>query len=408
MSDYDYDITVIGGGIVGLAAAYKISQRLPKLSVAVLEKESTLAYHQTGHNSGVIHSGLYYKPGSVKAKTCTDGRKQLVAFAQEHSIPHDICGKIIVAADEKQLPQLNNVYQNGLDNGIEGLERIKPERIKQIEPYCGGIDGLYVPCTGVIDFVKVAQKLAGLIKTEGENDVRTSCKVTGFERNGQVVHIITNKNKIKTRFVINCAGLHSDRIAKLAGVKAPMYIGVRIVPFRGDYFDLTAEAAQKVKKLIYPVPDPKFPFLGVHFTRTIDGKVECGPNAVFSLKREGYGKFSFSFKDTWQSLIFPGTLIMFAKNMSCGLGEYTRAFCKKLTVRQLRKLLPSITGSDLIPGKSGVRAQAVRANGEIIDDFEIVATDNMIHVLNAPSPAATASLAIADHITQTAVENFNV
>ena len=401
----DFDITIIGGGIVGLATAYKIATSHPRLRIAVLEKEPTLAGHQTGHNSGVIHSGLYYKPGSAKARTCTDGRKQLVAFAKQYGIPHEICGKIIVATSEKEMPNFERIFNNGIQNGIEGVAKINPAQIKQIEPYCAGIAGIKVPCTGIIDFVAVVNKLAQLIqKQNSDNKIFLSRNVTGFQKENACTRILTNQETVSSRFIINCAGLQSDRIARLDGVNIKM----RIVPFRGDYYDLKTEAQGKVKNLIYPVPDPTFPFLGVHFTRMVAGGVECGPNAVFSFKREGYGKLDFNLRDTWDSLTYLGTLKMFMKNWRYGLGEYVRAFSKKLFVKQLQRLVPSIQGSDLTPGNSGVRAQAVGADGKPIDDFVIEPHGNAIHVLNAPSPAATASLAIADHITKLAAEHFKL
>jgi L-2-hydroxyglutarate oxidase LhgO len=398
-----FDIAIIGGGIVGLATGYKIAANHSRLRIAVLEKELALAGHQTGHNSGVIHSGLYYKPGSAKAKTCTDGRKQLVAFAKQYGIPYEICGKIIVATHQKELPGLERIFNNGVQNGIEGIQKIGPAEIKQIEPYCTGIAGLKVPCTGIIDFVAVANKLADLIQKQNpENKILTSHKVLGFDKRNDRTVVLTNQTKISTRFIINCAGLQSDRIARLDGVSLKM----RIVPFRGDYYDLKTQAQGKVKNLIYPVPDPQFPFLGVHFTREIKGGVECGPNAVFSFKREGYGKLDFNLRDAWESLTYPGTLKMFLKNWRYGLGEYVRAFSKKLFVRQLQRLVPSINKDDLTPGNSGVRAQAVGADGSPIDDFVIEPHGSIVHVLNAPSPAATASLAIADHIANLASEHF--
>jgi L-2-hydroxyglutarate oxidase LhgO len=405
MNQPDFDITIIGGGIVGLATAYKIATSHPRLRIAVLEKEPTLAGHQTGHNSGVIHSGLYYKPGSAKARTCTDGRKQLVAFAKQYGIPHEICGKIIVATKEKEMPNFERIFNNGIQNGIEGLEKINPAQIKQIEPYCAGIAGIKVPCTGIIDFVAVVNKLAELIqKQNADNTIFLSRNVTGFRKDNACTQILTNQEAVSSRFVINCAGLQSDRIARLDGVNIKM----RIVPFRGDYYDFKPDAQGKVKNLIYPVPDPTFSFLGVHFTRMVAGGVECGPNAVFSFKREGYGKFDFNLRDAWESLIYPGTLKLFMKHWRYGLGEYVRAFSKKLFVKQLQRLVPSIQGTDLTPGNSGVRAQAVGADGKPIDDFVIESHGNAIHVLNAPSPAATASLAIADHITSLATQHFKL
>ena len=400
----DFDIIVIGGGIVGLASAYKIVLNHPKIRVAVLEKEDKLAAHQTGHNSGVIHSGLYYKPGSTKAKTCAKGRKELINFAEEHKIPYQICGKIIVATDEKELEGLEKIFRNGQENGIEGLAKIGPKQIQEAEPFCRGIAGIKVPCTGIIDFVKVAVKLAKLIEAKGSNNVLTSYEVTGFEKFDSYTRVLTNRGAFNTRFIINCAGLQCDRIARMDGVEPAM----RIVPFRGDYYELKEQAKEKVKALIYPVPNPDFPFLGVHFTRMIDGSVECGPNAVFSFKREGYGKTDFSFRDAWESLFFRGTWKLFLRHWKYGLGEYARAFSKKLFLRQLQRLIPSLDADDIEPGTAGVRAQAVGINGEPIDDFVIERRENSIHVLNAPSPAATASLAIGEYIKEIAAENFKL
>lgn len=400
----EFDIVVIGGGIVGLASAYKIARNHPGISVAVLEKEDTLAAHQTGHNSGVIHSGLYYKPGSNKAKTCSKGRKELVAFAKEHGIKYEICGKIIVATQEKEIANLEKVYRNGLENETEGIEKIGPEEINKVEPFCRGIAGIRVPCTGIIDFTEVARKLAELIEAEEKNEVLSSHKVVVCDKHDYFTNIVTNSGTLSARYVINCGGLQCDRIAKMCGVEARM----RIVPFRGDYYELTEQAKEKVKGLIYPVPDPELPFLGVHFTRRIDGSVECGPNAVFSFKREGYSKTAFSFKDSWDSLSYWGTWKMFFGHWKYGLGEYARAFSKKLFLKQLQRLIPSLGAEDIKCGNSGVRAQAVDLNGEPIDDFMIERREGSIHVLNAPSPAATASLAIGEHINQIATEYFKL
>jgi L-2-hydroxyglutarate oxidase len=401
----DFDIIVIGGGIVGLASAYKITLSHPNVRIVILEKEDKLATHQTGHNSGVIHSGLYYEPGSNKAKTCTKGRKELVAFAKRHRIPHEICGKIIVATNQKELPNLEIIYNNGRQNKIEEIEKITPEQIREIEPFCEGITGIRVPCTGIIDFVKVAEKLAELIVTKGnENKVLTDHEVTGFDKHDFYTNVLTNKDNFSTKYIINCAGLQSDRIAQADGVEP----GVRIVPFRGDYYELTETAKEKVKGLIYPVPDPKFPFLGVHFTRTVENTVECGPNAVFSFKREGYGKTDFNLADTWDALSYRGTLKMFLKNLRYGMSEYARAFSRKLFLRSLQRLIPSLQDEDIKPLKSGVRAQAIGRNGKLVDDFKIERRKNSIHVLNAPSPAATASLAIGEYINEIATEQFKL
>lgn len=401
----DFDIIVIGGGIVGLASAYKIVLAHPDIRVAVLEKEEQLASHQTGHNSGVIHSGLYYKPGSAKAKTCAQGRKELIAFAKKHKIPHEICGKIIVATKEKELPNLEQVFKNGLQNEIEGIEKIGPDQIEKIEPFCQGIAGIRVPCTGIIDFTAVARKLAELIEIKGRGSkVLTLHQVTALDKHDFYTKVVTSEGSLTARFIINCAGLQCDRIAKLDSVDP----GMKIVPFRGAYYELTEEAADKVKNLIYPVPDPDLPFLGVHFTRKIDGSVECGPNAVFSFKREGYGKTDFSLPDSWDALSYPGTWRLFLHHWAYGLGEYTRAFSKKLFLRQLQRLIPSLGPRDIKPGGAGVRAQAVAPNGAPIDDFKIEARGDSIHVLNAPSPAATASLAIGEHICRIATERFGL
>ncbi len=401
----DFDIVVIGGGIVGLASAYKITLAHPDIRVAVLEKEEQLAMHQTGHNSGVIHSGLYYKPDSTKAKTCAKGRKELVAFAKKHRIPCEITGKIIVATDEKELPGLERIYQNGLENQVEGIEKIRPDEIKEIEPFCEGIAGIKVPCTGVIDFAEVSKALGRLIEKNGQgNKILTSHEVTGFDKHDFYMSIVTNKGAFSANYIINCAGLQCDRIAQMDGLDPKM----RIIPFRGDYYELAEEACEKVKSLVYPVPDPAFPFLGVHLTRKVDGSVECGPNAVLSFKREGYGKTDFNFTDTWESLSYWGTWKMFRRHWRYGLGEYTRAFCRKLFLRQLQRLIPSLGPDDIKPGGAGVRAQALGSKGELIDDFKIERNKNFIHVLNAPSPAATASLAIGDYINEIATEYFNL
>jgi L-2-hydroxyglutarate oxidase len=401
----DFDVVVVGGGIVGLASAYKLTLNHPDVRVAVLEKEEQLATHQTGHNSGVIHSGLYYQPGSSKAQTCAKGRKELIAFAKKHRIRCKITGKIIVATSERELANLEEVFQNGLGNEVEGIEKIGPDQIKKIEPHCQGIAGLHVPCTGIIDFTQVAKKLGRLIETKGRgNKVLTSHEVTGFDRHDFYTRVATSKGPLDVRYIINCAGLQSDRIARMEGVDP----GVRIVPFRGDYYELTEQAADKVKSLIYPVPDPTFPFLGVHFTRKIDGSVECGPNAVLSFKREGYGKTDFSLKDSWEVLSRWGTWKLFRRHWRYGLGEYVRALSKRLLLMQLRRLIPSLQADDIQPGQSGVRAQALGSDGELIDDFKVEQRANSIHVLNAPSPAATAALAIGDYINEVATRHFEL
>lgn len=401
----DFDVVVIGGGIVGLASAYKIALNHPDTRIAVFEKAEQLAAHQTGHNSGVIHSGLYYEPGSNKALTCTDGRKQLAEFAKEHGIEHRITGKIVVAAEDRELPELDRLLENGRANGIEGIEKIGADRIREIEPECRGIAAIRVPCTGIIDYKSVAEKLAELVRAGGKsNAVLTSHEVKAFEKHDFYTRILTNQGGFGAKHIINCAGLQSDRIALMDGVEP----GARIVPFRGDYYRLTEEAAPKINAMIYPVPDPALPFLGVHLTRMIDGSVEAGPTAVFAFRREGYSKAAFSFRDTRDSLCYAGTWRLFLKHLKFGLGEYARAFFKAWFVRSLRKLAPSLSTADIVPARSGVRAQAVAPDGRLIDDFKIERTGSSIHVLNAPSPAATASLAIADHISRIAAEHFKL
>ena len=400
-----FDIAVVGGGIVGLASAYKVALAHPDIRIVVLEKEEEVATHQTGRNSGVIHSGLYYQPGSTKAKTCARGRKELLTFAKRHKIPYEICGKIVVATEEKERPILEQILQNGLDNDIEGLEEIGPDQIREIEPACEGIAAIRVPSTGIIDFARVADKLAGLVERKNKgNKVLTSHKVTGFDRHDFYTNVRTDQELVSARYVINCAGLQCDRVARMDNVEPNM----RIVPFRGDYYELTEEAREKVKGLIYPVPDPALPFLGVHFTRMIGGGVECGPNAVFSFKREGYGKTNFSLSDTLDALSYPGLWRMFFKYWKSGIGEYARAFSRKLFLRQLQRLVPSLADGDIKPCRAGVRAQALDRKGTLIDDFRIERRANSIHVLNAPSPAATAALAIGERVNNVVTRYFKL
>lgn len=400
-----YDIIIIGGGIVGLASAYKLNLRFPALKVLVLEKEKEVAVHQTGHNSGVIHSGLYYKPGSYKAKNCVDGRRELVQFAKENGIAHDICGKIVVATDSSELPYLNKVFNNGLQNGVEGIRKITPDEIRQIEPFCFGIEGIHVPCTGIIDYAEVARKYVELIeKRFTGSKVLTGYEVTDFEKNTDSTTVVTRQKKFNARYIISCAGLQCDRIAKKEGVDP----GMQIVGFRGDYYDLSDKGMNKVKHLIYPVPNPQFPFLGVHFTRMIHGGVECGPNAVFTFKREGYGKTDFDLRDTMEALTYGGTWKLFYKHWRFGLDEYKRAFSKRLFLNRLRKLIPDLEMDDLVPGRAGVRAMALAPEGEMIDDFKIERHGNALHVLNAPSPAATASLAIGSAVSEMATKQFGL
>jgi L-2-hydroxyglutarate oxidase len=401
----NYDIIIIGGGIIGAATMYKLQESNPKLSILLLEKEKGLADHQTGNNSGVIHSGIYYKPGSLKAINCVNGRKELVEFAKNHNIKYDVCGKLIVAMEESELPQLEKIYQTGLENGIEGMRRVNAEEIKEIEPFCTGIAGLHVGCTGIIDFRGATEKMAELaVKTNPSSQVHTSEEAIGFEKDGDLQRVITNKAMYRAKKLIFCGGLQADRLAKKDGVK----LKEKVVGFRGDYYELTEQAKHKVKHLIYPVPNPDFPFLGVHFTRMVDGSIECGPNAVFTFKREGYGKTDFSFVDAFDALTYKGTWKLFFSNMKFGIDEYRRAFSKKLFLKTLQRLVPSLTMDDIHPGRAGVRALLLREDGDTRDDFRIEYTDHSIHVLNAPSPAATASLAIGGQIAEMAEKHFGI
>lgn len=398
----EFDIAVIGGGIVGLASAYKIQKEYPKIRLVVLEKEDQLAKHQTGRNSGVIHSGLYYRPGSYRAKNCVNGRKQLVDFAKQYSIKHDVCGKVVVAVFEDELPRLDKIYETGKANGLEGIAKINQQQLKEIEPFVNGIAAIRVPEAGIIDFVGVTNKLAQLIlEINPESKILTSCEVLEISDENK---IITSKGIVKASYNVFCAGLFSDRLAQKDGLSPDM----RIVGFRGDYYDLTPQGMEKVKHLIYPVPNPEFPFLGVHFTRMVDGTIECGPNAVFTFKREGYGKTDFNFKDTLEALLYKGTWKLFFKHWRFGWKEYRRAFSKRLFLKELNRLVPSLKMSDIKVGRSGVRAMALGNDGEVFDDFKIEHKQNSIHVLNAPSPAATACLAIGDEVLKVAQKKFRL
>lgn len=402
--DSVFDVIIIGGGIVGLSAAYQIQLRYKDLKLLVLEKEDQLSLHQSGRNSGVIHSGLYYKPQSYRAKNCVAGRRELVKFCQNHKIAHDICGKIIVATDESELPFLDKIFNNGIANGTEGIEKINSEKIREIEPYCtNGIAGIWVPCTGIVDFPAVVKKLAELVREINPNSfILTNRKVLDIERNETFSRIVTNTEIYQGKHLIFCTGLFSDRTAQMDQVKTT----TKIVGFRGDYYDLSESGLHKVRNLIYPVPNPDFPFLGVHFTRMIQGGVECGPNAVFTFKREGYNKTDFSFQDTWDALTFKGTWKLFYKNWQFGLSEYRRAFSKRRFLQSLQKLIPSLEIKDIKTGRTGVRAIALGIEGEITDDFVIQNSHNSIHVLNAPSPAATSGLAIGKAICEIAEKQF--
>jgi L-2-hydroxyglutarate oxidase len=400
-----YDVAIIGGGIVGAATFYKLQKKNPQLKIVLIEKEKLVADHQTGHNSGVIHSGLYYTPGSLKAKNCVSGRHELVAFAKEHGIAHDVCGKVVVATKQSELQYMEKIFQNGSANNIEGLEKITSSQIKEIEPFVEGIAGLWVPCTGIIDFRGATAKMIEIaLALQPDSKLLLEHEVIDVLKGETISTIVTNKGNVTAKHLVFCAGLQADRLAKKDGVN----LKEKVVGFRGDYYELTEEAKHKVRNLIYPVPNPAFPFLGVHFTRMTNGDVECGPNAVFTFKREGYNKTDFSLKDTIDALTYKGTWKLFMQNMKYGLDEYRRAFSKKLFLETLQVLIPSLNMEDIVPGRAGVRALLLGEDGDTRDDFRIEYHGNSIHVLNAPSPAATASLAIGGYIADEASRHFGV
>lgn len=396
-----YNVVVIGGGIVGLASALKIKESNPKLRVAVVEKEKDLAMHQTGHNSGVIHSGLYYKPGSLKAKNCVDGYNKLIRFCEEEEIKFELCGKIVVATREEQLPTLNMLHERGIQNGLTGLKKLVRDELKEYEPYVNGVQGIFVPQTGIIDYKEVAYKYAEKIRHFG-GDIFPDNKVLDISENKGFIQVTTKHQTLTTRLVVNCTGLFSDKIAKLTGVP----VNYRIIPFRGEYYKIKEQKEHLVKNLIYPVPDPNFPFLGVHFTRMIGGGIEAGPNAVLAYKREGYTKTDISLKDLAGSLGWKGFRKVAGKYWKTGLGEFYRSYSKSAFTKALQELLPDIQKSDLEPGGSGVRAQACDKDGGLIDDFLILESEKVINVGNAPSPAATSSLAIGEHVASLALKRF--
>ena len=399
----NYDVVVVGGGIVGAATFYKMQKRFPGKEMLLIDKMPSLAAHQTGHNSGVIHSGLYYKPGSLKAENCVKGRHELVRFAKEHHVPHDVCGKVVVAANASEMGSLNTIHALGLENKIEGIELINSDQLRDIEPECRGEAALGVPCTGIIDFVSATAKMVEVaLGLQPLSAVHLSEEVLDFTPEGEGTLVTTSKAKYVTKHLIVCGGLQADRLAKKDGVK----LREKVVGFRGDYYELNDHAKHKVRNLIYPVPNPDFPFLGVHFTRMTNGEIECGPNAVFTFKREGYGKTDFNLRDTADALGYSGTWKLFFNNVSFGINEYRRAFSKRLFLKTLQHLVPSLTMDDLRPGRSGVRAMLLNRQGDTGDDFRIETTDRSIHVLNAPSPAATAALAIGDYVADRFAERF--
>jgi L-2-hydroxyglutarate oxidase len=397
-----FDVAVIGGGIVGTATAMSLIEER-RLSLVVLEAEDHLAAHQSGRNSGVIHSGLYYKPGSLKARNCVEGRREMYRFCQENDLPHERCGKVVVAVTPNEVAALDELERRGRANGLEGLKRLRPEEIREREPHTVGVDGLLVPETGIADYARVTEAYGRRTRDAG-GEVRTGCRVLHVLRRGGEFVLETPRGAFRCRHLINCAGLQSDRVARLCGVDP----GVQVIPFRGEYYELVPARQSLVKHLIYPVPNPLFPFLGVHFTRMVGGGIEAGPNAVLALKREGYTLTSISLRDTGELLSYPGFWRMAAKYWTTGLGEIYRSISKAAFLRSLQKLIPELRSEDIHPGRAGVRAQAVDRQGNLVDDFRIVEAEGMIHVLNAPSPAATASISIGRSIAQTAARNFNL
>lgn len=402
MKSSTYDVAIIGAGIVGLATALKLVQNY-RLSLIILEAENQVAAHQTGHNSGVIHSGLYYKPGSLKALNCVAGREAMYRFCEENGIAHERCGKVVVATNPLEIPALNMLEERGIANGLDGIRRLTPEEIREIEPHVNGIDGLWVPQTGIVDYKDVSKTYAHLIEEAG-GEIKTNSRVIGFSKDHNIIKLQTTSGEIEAKNLINCAGLRSDQIARLCGVEP----GLQIIPFRGEYYEVIPEKEHLVKNLIYPVPDVRFPFLGVHFTRMVHGGVEAGPNAVLALKREGYKKSDISIPD----MAFYGTYIGFwrmaLKYWKMSISETYRSFNKRAFVRALQRLIPELQMQDVHPAGSGVRAQALSANGKLLDDFSIVEKPNQVHVLNAPSPAATASLSIGETIATMAEHNFQL
>ncbi|WP_337864718.1 L-2-hydroxyglutarate oxidase [Ignavibacterium sp.] len=398
----NYDFIFIGGGIVGTASALKLLQK-KNLRILLLEAEDSLAKHQTGNNSGVIHSGLYYKPGSLKALNCTRGREMLYEFCETNSIPFERCGKLVVATNESEIPALRMLEERGIANGLTGIKRLTREQIKEHEPYANGIEALFIPQTGIVDYVAVTNKYAKLIIKNG-GEIKLNAKAKKIKVNCTEIVVITDQDEFKTKYLVNCAGLYSDKVARMSGINPD----VKIIPFRGEYYELKKEKQYLVKNLIYPVPDPQFPFLGVHFTRMIQGGVEAGPNAVLAFKRTGYKKSDIDLSNILEMISYSGFWKMAKKHYKMGFEEFRRSFSKNLFIKSLQKLILELTENDIVPGGAGVRAQALDRDGKLLDDFRIIQTDKMIHVLNAPSPAATASLSIGDTISDMIIKNFKL
>jgi (S)-2-hydroxyglutarate dehydrogenase len=403
MAGREADLLVIGAGIVGLATALEATRRLPGMRILIVEKEDRVAAHQTGHNSGVIHSGIYYKTGSLKARNCVAGAASMKRFCQEQGVPFEECGKLVVATTPEEVPRLEQLQQRGIANGVPGLRLLEPGQFREIEPYCSGLRALQVPTTGIVDYIAVAQKYAELIARAG-GEIVLDAKVVGLREDGPANIVQTKAGDFRAKYVINCAGLYSDTVARMAGVQAEL----EIVPFRGEYYEIKPERRHLVKALIYPVPDPRFPFLGVHFTRRVNGSVEAGPNAVLALRREGYTSAGVDLSEAAETLGFPGFWKMARKYWRKGLAEQYRSWVKSAFVKSLQTMVPELHESDLAPGGSGVRAQAVDRNGNLLDDFHFVQSGRMIHVCNVPSPAATASLEIGKEIVDMLVQQFDL
>src|SRR5271166_1205405 len=403
MPDREIDLLIIGAGIVGLATALEATRRLPRVRVLVAEKEDRVAAHQTGHNSGVIHSGIYYKTGSLKARNCVAGAASMKRFCREHGIPFEECGKLVVATSEEEVPRLKALHERGNANGVPGLRMMERDEFREVEPHCNGLRALHVPSTGIVDYTVVAQKYAELIQEAG-GEIVLGAKVLGLRADGDANIIETKAGSFRARYVINCAGLYSDTITRMAGVET----NLEIIPFRGEYYEVRPERRHLIRNLIYPVPDPRFPFLGVHFTRRVNGSVEAGPNALLALRREGYTGAGVDLGETKEMMEFPGFWRMARKYWRMGLAEQYRSWVKAAFVKSLQQMVPELQESDLAPGGSGVRAQAVDRNGNLLDDFDFVPSGRMIHVCNVPSPAATASLAIGKEIVDMLSQQFDL
>jgi L-2-hydroxyglutarate oxidase LhgO len=403
MAEQRYDVVVVGGGILGLATAMELLTRHPDLKLAVVEKEPEISAHQTGHNSGVIHSGIYYAPGSLKAKLCVQGVKLLTQFCDQHDIKYELCGKVIVATKESELPGLQKLFERGNANGVPDLELIGPERLKELEPHCRGLKAIHSPKTGIVDYVQVSKAYAEEVRAKG-GEIRLGHEVTNIDRRGNTVMVETTRGEVEARYLISCAGLFADRVARMTGAgRIP-----QIVPFRGDYYELRPEKHYLVNNLIYPVPDPNFPFLGVHFTRHIHGERSLGPNAVLAFAREGYKRFDINLRDDVETFSYRGFWALVLKYWQTGFGEMWRDFNKEAFVKALQVYLPELQPEDCVPGPAGVRAQALTADGRMVDDFVFATGEGVVHVRNAPSPAATASLAISKMIAEKAESVFGL